>query len=146
MRLRRSASAVLISLPAASSAPRAASYFQWAGTKVFRGAGHSDGVGLFQPAPMPTLSSLPYSCSSVPQQARSAGDGSDIEDLVVQWSAGNQVAQRNAGSALPRRTSGPAFRFAQSALHVLFAARIGFDRLIPASPLCVALHRYLRPR
>src|SRR5215475_9590229 len=93
MRLRRSASAVLISLPAASSAPRAASYFQWAGTKVFRGAGHSDGVGLFQPAPMPALSSLPYNCASVPQQARSVGDGSDIEDLEVGWSACNGLAR-----------------------------------------------------
>jgi putative ABC transport system permease protein len=31
-----------------------------------RGAGHNDGVGFAQPGPMPTLSSLPYSSSSVP--------------------------------------------------------------------------------
>jgi hypothetical protein len=45
--------------PAASSAPRACSYFQCAGTKFLRGAGHSDATFLFQPGAMPISAILP---------------------------------------------------------------------------------------
>jgi hypothetical protein len=53
MRLRRSASSVLISRPAASSAPRACSYFQCAGAKFFFGSGHNEATFLAQPGAMP---------------------------------------------------------------------------------------------